>query len=170
MPPGRGAARARPRDPRPRPPIPAGPPIWPCSAPRSSRPGAARGPPRPPTLERLRIFEAVVEAIAWSAEGALTLVLLEDFHRADPASLALLGHAGRRIGDLRALIVVTRRQSAEGEVDRALEAVRRQEGALTEVALGPLDADAIASIVGDAAPGLSGEKAARVAQRRRATR
>ncbi len=116
-----------------------------------------------PDLERLRIFEAVVEAIAWSAEGAPTLVLLEDLHRADPASLALLGHAGRRIGDLRALIVVTRRPSAEGEVDRALEAVRRQEGALTEVALGPLDADAIAAIVGDAASGLSGERAARVA-------
>ncbi len=58
-----------------------------------------------PDLERLRIFEAVVEAIAWSARSAPTVVLLEDLHRADPASLALLGHAGRRLGDLRALIV-----------------------------------------------------------------
>ena len=117
-----------------------------------------------PDLERLRIFEAVVEAIAWSAEGAPTVVLLEDLHRADPASLALLGHAGRRIGDLRVLVVVTRRPSAGGEVDRALEAVRRQDGAPAEVALGPLGADAIAAIVGDAAPALSGEGAARVAR------
>jgi DNA-binding SARP family transcriptional activator len=117
-----------------------------------------------PDLERLRIFDAVVEAIAWSARGAPTVVLLEDMHRADPASLALLGHAGRRLGDLRALIVLTRRPSAEGDVERALEAVRRQDGAPAEIALGPLDEGAIAAIVGDAASGLGGEGVARVAE------
>ena len=117
-----------------------------------------------PDLERLRIFEAVVEAIAWSARSAPTAVLLEDLHRADPASLALLGHAGRRLGDLRALIVLSRRPSAEGDVDRALDAVRRQEGALTELALGPLGPEAIAAIVSDAAAGLGDEGAARVAE------
>ena len=116
-----------------------------------------------PDLERLRIFDAVVEAIAWSAQGAPTVVLLEDLHRADPASLALLGHVGRRLGDLRALVVVTRRPAADGEVERALEAVRRGDGALAEVALGPLGPEAIAAIVADAASGLGGEGAARVA-------
>ncbi len=116
-----------------------------------------------PDLERLRIFDAVVEAIAWSAHGAPTVVLLEDLHRADPASLALLGHVGRRLGDLRALVVVTRRPTSEGEVERALEAVRRGDGALAEVALGPLDPEAIAAIVADAAAGLGGEGVARVA-------
>ena len=116
-----------------------------------------------PDLERLRIFEAVVEAVAWSASTAPTAILLEDMHRADPASLALLGHVGRRLGDLRALLVVTRRPDAEGEAERALEAVRRREGALAEVVLGPLDDEAIAAVVADAASGLGAEGAARVA-------
>ena len=116
-----------------------------------------------PDLERLRVFEAVVEALAWAANDAPVVLLLEDLHRADPASLALLGHVGRRLGDLRALLVVTRRPTAEGDVDRALDAVRRQEGALVEVDLGPLGPDAIAAVVADAASGLSGEGVARVA-------
>ena len=107
-----------------------------------------------PDLERLRIFEAVVEAVTWSASTAPTAILLEDMHRADPASLALLGHVGRRLDDLRALVVVTRRPDADGEVARALEAVGAVSGALAEVVLGPLDAEAIAAVVADAASGL----------------
>ena len=41
--------------------------------------------------------------------------------------------------------------------------MRRQEGALAEVALGPLGDEAIAAIVADAASGLGDEGAARVA-------
>ena len=113
-----GAARARRATP-----APAADARWPaelallCPAVESAW-GRQAAAAATPDLERLRIFEAVVEALAWSARSAPTVVLLEDLHRADPASLALLGHAGRRIGDLRALVVVTRRPSAEGEVDR----------------------------------------------------
>ncbi len=117
-----------------------------------------------PDLERLRIFDAVVEALAWSARDAPTVVLLEDLHRADPASLALLGHVGRRLGDLRALVVVTLRRTPEGGTERALDAVRRREAALVEVELAPLGEGAIAAIVGDAASGLGAEQAARVAR------
>jgi tetratricopeptide (TPR) repeat protein len=117
-----------------------------------------------PDLERLRVFEAVVEAIAWSAQSAPTVLLLEDLHRADPATLALLGHAGRRLGDVRALVIVTRRPGGGGEVERALDAVRRRDGALAEVSLGPLGAPALAEVVDDAAPGLGAREAARVAR------
>jgi DNA-binding SARP family transcriptional activator len=125
--------------------------------------GRSAAAPATPDLERLRIFDAVVEAVAWSARSAPTIVLLEDLHRADPASLALLGHVGRRLGDLRALVVVTRRPAGDGDVERALEAVRRRDGALSEVDLGRLGPEAIAAVVADAASGLDGEGAARVA-------
>jgi len=124
-----------------------------------ARPAAAVAAP---DLERLRVFEAVVEAIAWCARDGPVVVLLDDLHRADPATLALLGHVGRRVHEIPALLVLTRRPAAAGgDLDRALDALRGREGALVEVELGPLDGDVVAAVVADAAPGLGREDAAR---------
>jgi DNA-binding SARP family transcriptional activator len=122
--------------------------------------GRAPAPSASPDLERLRVFEAVTELVAWSAERAPVALLLEDLHRADPASLALLGHVGRRLGDVRALILVTCRPGAAPELDRALDALRARD-ALTEVALGPLADEDLSALVAECAPGLAPDAAAR---------
>jgi DNA-binding SARP family transcriptional activator len=116
-----------------------------------------------PDLERLRVFEAVVEALAWCARDGPVVVLLDDLHRADPATLALLGHVGRRLHEIPALLLITRRLGAGGDADRALDALRGRDDALLELELGPLAPDAVAAVVADAAPGLVGEEAARAA-------
>ena len=59
---------------------------------------APREPSPAPDMERIRTFEAVVELVGWCAAAAPVLVGLEDLHRADPASAALLAHLGRRLG------------------------------------------------------------------------
>jgi DNA-binding SARP family transcriptional activator len=148
-------------------PAPPGETGWPadlallCPAVESSW-GRAAAAVAAPDLERLRVFEAVVEAIAWCARDGPVVVLLDDLHRADPATLALLGHVGRRVHEIPALLVLTRRPAAAGaDLDRALDALRGREGALVEVELGPLEGDAVAAVVADAAPGLDGEEAAR---------
>ena len=116
---------------------------------------AARDPSSAPDLERMRVFDAVVEAIAWCAGAAPVLVGLEDLHRVDPASAALLAHLGRRLTGVQALIVVTRRPGPPApELDAARAAIRGRGMIHAEIALDPLtDAD-LARIVDDAAPDL----------------
>ena len=61
-----------------------------------------------PELERLRLFDAVLRLVEWAARRPVLLVA-EDTHRADRASLALCAHIGRRIAGLPVLFVLTRR-------------------------------------------------------------
>jgi predicted ATPase len=51
-----------------------------------------------PELERLRLSDAVLRLVEWAAAGRPTLLVAEDVHRADRASLALAAHIGRRLG------------------------------------------------------------------------
>ena len=59
-----------------------------------------------PELERLRIFDAALRLVEWAAAGRPVLLVTEDVHRADRASLQLTAHigppAGRAAGDARA--------------------------------------------------------------------
>ena len=71
-----------------------------------------RHAPRPavtPELERLRLFDAVLRLVEWAAAGRPVLLVAEDVHRADRASLALCAHIGRRLAALPVLFVLTRR-------------------------------------------------------------
>ncbi len=64
-----------------------------------------------PELDRYRLFEAVTDlllAAARAAGGGLLLVL-EDLHWADAASLALLQHVGRRLSEAPVLLAATYR-------------------------------------------------------------
>lgn len=122
----------------------------------------APGPPAlSPDLERVRIFEAVLEMVAWSADTQPLVLVLEDLHRADSTSLALLAHIGRRLDASSALIVVTRRLvPGNPELDLAIDAIRRRGGIRVDVELDRLaDAD-VARLVG--AAGLNPDLAARV--------
>ncbi len=124
---------------------------------------APREPSAVPELERVRLFEAVVELVAWCARDAPVLLALEDLHRADPASAALLAHLGRRLGGLPALVVVTRRPvPANLDLDLALDAVRSRGLLRLELSLEGLSEAETEALVDATAPGLAPETARRV--------
>ena len=107
----------------------------------------------PPDLEQARLAESVVALLALCAQSGPLLVVIEDLHAADEASLGVLAHVARRMSDHRVLIVGTRRERPVRDRLAALEQSHRQRGTLrAEVALGPLDSAAVARLarsVGD---------------------
>jgi DNA-binding SARP family transcriptional activator len=81
------------------------------------------GPPPPASLEdpgaRLRFLEAVCQLVARAgAADAPGVVLVDDLHWCDPASLDALGYLARRLDGRRLLVLLTRRTD-EPDPDRA---------------------------------------------------
>jgi DNA-binding SARP family transcriptional activator/Flp pilus assembly protein TadD len=64
-------------------------------------------PPVPPDQERHRLLEAIVQALVALAETAPHLILLDDTHWIDPASLEVLRHLLPRVADSRLLVAIT---------------------------------------------------------------
>ncbi len=117
-----------------------------------------------PDLERGRLFEAVVELLSWCSKHRPVLVLLEDLHRADVASMTLLTYVGRRLGDLAALIVATRRNAPEsGDLDASLDAFRSRGLMRAEVVLDAMSPEQIEAIIHEVAPSIDPGVALRVA-------
>jgi DNA-binding SARP family transcriptional activator len=108
-------------------------------------------PPRvatAPDLERVRLYEGVVALVEWMARRGPLVLLMEDVHIADPASIELTGYVARRLGDLPVLLVLTRRPLPRSGAADALEsALRARAALLREVELGPLPDDALARLV-----------------------
>lgn len=105
-----------------------------------------------PDLERARLFEAVVEMVEWAADNRPLLLLLEDVHIADPASLELAGYLARRTRALPTLLVLTRRDlPRRPELDALLTRLRAQAVVGAEFALGPLEDAAVAQLARAAA-------------------
>ena len=127
----------------PRPPEPLG---WPAElgrlAPDLARALGRQGTPplvAAPELERLRVFDAVLRLVEWAAAGRPVLLVAEDVHRADRASLALCAHIGRRLAALPVLFVLTRRdRPARSDADALLADLASRGVEVTEVELGPL--------------------------------
>lgn len=117
-----------------------------------------------PDLERGRLFEAVVELLAWCSDPRPVLVLLEDLHRADAASITLLTHVGRRLGDLAVLVLATRRSAPEsGDLDVVTDVFRARDLMRAEIALDAMSPEEIESIIREVAPGIDATIARRVA-------
>lgn len=117
-----------------------------------------------PDVERARLFDAVAEGLEWGARHAPLLVALEDVHRADGASLALLAYVARRADRLPGLVALTWRDAEAGPgLARVLDDLRRRGALRAEVALGPLPEDDLARLVAEAAPGIGSEGARRAA-------
>lgn len=57
--------------------------------------------------DRVRLFDAVVRALSAAAEPSGLLVVLDDVHRADPASLLLLHHVAGQLRGGRMLLLAT---------------------------------------------------------------
>jgi DNA-binding SARP family transcriptional activator/tetratricopeptide (TPR) repeat protein len=127
---------------------------WPAELSRLSPDVAAQlGPPRAPTpvaspeLERLRIFDAVLSLVEWASSGRPVLLVTEDVHRADRASMQLCAHIGRRLRALPVLFILTRRDRPHRPDTDALVADVSGRGVpVAQLDLGPLAAVDVAAI------------------------
>lgn len=106
-----------------------------------------------PELERLRVFDAVLRLVEWAASGRPVLLVAEDVHRADRASMALCTHIGRRLGALPVLFVLTRRdRPARPEADALLADLGGRGVEVDQIGLGPMDDAALAEVARASAP------------------
>ena len=130
----------------------------------TARWGRPACPPSPaPELERARLFEAVAESLAWFGRDRPLLLILDDLHLADGASVALLAYLGRRLPELRALIVATKRPlPANPRLDAAVERLDRGGVMPAELLLNPLPAKAMRAIAVGAVPALRAADVERV--------
>jgi tetratricopeptide (TPR) repeat protein len=127
---------------------------WPAELGRLAPDVAARlgrdAPPPPvasPELERLRLFDAVLRLVEWAADGRPVLLVGEDVHRADPASMQLCAHIGRRLAARPVLFVLTRRDRPERPAADALLADLAGRGVeVAELELGPLPEAEVAAV------------------------
>src|SRR6478735_9341580 len=107
-------------------------------------------PPAPvssPELERLRVFDAVLRLVEWAAAGRPVLLVAEDVHRADPASMQLCAHIGRRLAARPVLFVLTRRDKPDRpDADALLADLAGRGVEVAELELGPLAAVELAAV------------------------
>ena len=107
-------------------------------------------PPPPvssPELERLRLFDAVLRLVEWAAAGRPVLLVAEDVHRADPASMQLCAHIGRRLAARPVLFVLTRRDKPDRpDADALLADLAGRGVEVAELELGPLAAAELAAV------------------------
>ena len=118
-------------------------------------------PAADPGAARLRLFDEVAGLLARAAVERPVLLVLDDLHWADPATLRLLAHLAAAPEPAALLLVGTYRQTdlGRGHPLSALLADLRREPRAERIALDGLDAGATASLiggwVGDAEPGLA---------------
>jgi DNA-binding SARP family transcriptional activator/tetratricopeptide (TPR) repeat protein len=115
----------------------------------AARLGRDKPPPAvsSPELERLRVFDAVLRLVEWAAAGRPVLLVAEDVHRADPASMQLCAHIGRRLAARPVLFVLTRRDKPDRPAADALLADLAGRGVeVADLELGPLSAAEVAAV------------------------
>jgi DNA-binding SARP family transcriptional activator len=131
------------------------PPHWPWTQVVRSLLGRNRGTDLadlvlddPATVERFDLFDATTAVVRSAASVAPLLIVLDDLHAADPATLQLTRFLTRHLGDARVLIVATVRDTAgptpvfEEHLDGLLRHGR-------EVRLSGLSVDAVGELLAD---------------------
>jgi class 3 adenylate cyclase len=109
----------------------------------------APAPVGDPGQAKLRLFEAMVALLSLPAAEQGVLLIVEDIHWADAATRELLDHLARRLGGMRAMVLVTYRSD---ELDRrhplapVVQAWRRSNVAEV-LPLSPLDESQVAEMV-----------------------
>lgn len=118
------------------------------------------GPQAEPEADRYRMFEAIAEfllGVARSAEARGLLICLDDLHWADSATLLLLLHVARRVGDAPMLVIGTHRAAgvnAAHPLFAVLAELQRERLSVT-ISVGALslnDAGALAASLNDGKP------------------
>lgn len=112
-----------------------------------------------------RTFEAVIEGLAWCAADAPVLVVLDDLHRADAPTLALLAHVSMMLAEMRVLVIVTLTPGWGMDCDTALDAVRRRGDEPPEIVLRPMPDAQVREIVAGRLPGLGRSEVAEAVAR-----
>ncbi len=105
-----------------------------------------------PATDRLTLFEAICCALAKLAESQPVLMLLDDLHWSDEATLELLSAVADRLGELSVLVVAAYRSDGLAR-DHGLRRLRhelRRARRLDELTLGPLEPDGVAQLLADA--------------------
>jgi tetratricopeptide (TPR) repeat protein len=117
-------------------------------------------PPSPaPELERARLFEAVAELVAWCTRARPVLIVLDDLHLADAASLALLAYLGRRLPEQPAFVLGTRRAvPVNPRLEAAPADLDPRDIVAPELILTPLPATAGRALAMATAPALTDEQ------------
>ncbi|KAB8143931.1 AAA family ATPase [Chloroflexia bacterium SDU3-3] len=109
-------------------------------------------PALPPAEEQLRLFEALVLGLGL-APGQPAVLVVEDVHWADKATLDWLGYLTHRAQAMPLLVVITYRPEELPPALLGLVAAWSQAGLLRKIALGRLSRDEtaalVASLVGD---------------------
>lgn len=105
--------------------------------------------PAPDAVERLH--RAVAGFVRELAADRPVVILLDDLHWADSASLELLAHLGRHTGGERVLLLGTYRDVEVGRTHRVREIARslRREGRVRELSIGRLDGAATTHLITD---------------------
>jgi predicted ATPase len=107
------------------------------------------GSVEPVTEQRFRLFEAVTEALVVAAEPSGLLLVLDDLHWADPASLQLLLHLTRRAAGARLAVVATYRDAEANGHDpmRAVLGELAREPSVTRLRLTGLSEPEVGALV-----------------------
>jgi predicted ATPase len=94
------------------------------------------------------LVEAVRCALRATAEPAPLVVLLDDLHRSDEATLDVLAGLARPLTELPVVVVAAYRsdETPRGHPLRRLRDELRRQGELQEIAVGPLERDATAAL------------------------
>ena len=113
------------------------------------------GSERPDVDDPARLHDAVTAALTTMATGTTVTVLLDDLHWLDASSVSLLHYVTRHVAGQPIALVATSRAAeldANPSASRLVGALRRDDQ-LRSVAVGPLDATAIAALTDPIAPG-----------------
>ena len=110
--------------------------------------------PASPELSHARLFAAVIVTLTAVAAAQPLVVIIEDLHWADAASLDLLGFVARKLSDQNILLLTTSRapRQADGLADFVFEFTRLEVAQTIE--LEPLPDSAIAELIAETAPEL----------------
>ncbi len=101
----------------------------------------------PPDQERRFLFESIVAVLERTATDLPLMIVLEDVHFADDATLQLLGHFVEDIDRIRAVVVVTHRHEGRDQaLARLFRSVRG--GPLIDIVLKKLTSDEVAAMLG----------------------
>lgn len=95
--------------------------------------------------ERYRVHHAIRELLERLSGKAPMLLVLDDLHWADQASLEMVGHLIRRPPQAGILLAFAHRS---GQLDGSLTTTLATPGRATRIEVGPLDLDQIAALVG----------------------
>jgi predicted ATPase len=118
-----------------------------------------------PALSHARLFAAVIVTLAAVAAEQPLVIVIEDLHWADAASLDLLGFVARKLADQNILLIATSRppRPTDELADFVFEFTRLEVAQTIE--LEPLPDRAIAEIIAETAPELEGPVVAALTER-----